>query len=187
MTAPNPLGLPSPLLDGVAVEAPPKPTDEQVAAYLAAQREREAQQPVAPLPTADPFSTGAQLVAPDVTITLLHGKRVQVRYGMRGLHELEQAFGSLRGVATVLGGAGDETGAVFGPTVRLLACGLTHEGFTFDTLLDALDPARLGEYAEAAGTAFRLAFPQAAAGNAGTPAATPTPPAPGASGTTSAP
>jgi hypothetical protein len=111
---------------------------------------------------------GIHLLAQGVPITLLDGTEVNVRYGMRGVALLEDAFGTLPNIETAL--VMDLSRPIVGPTCRALACGLSHviEGgarMTVDqlqnALIDRLDPRRLREYVEAVAAALSEAFPTA--------------------------
>ena len=107
-----------------------------------------------------------RILAPGHTLTLVDGRVVTLRYGMRGLKALEDEFGSLNSLEEAVGldEEGRPTGKVIGPIVAMLAAGLTAEGISADQLLDLLDPARLDEYADAAGKALEQALPAAEAG-----------------------
>lgn len=134
------------------------------------------------------MTTSSQLLAAGHPIGLLDGRTVHVRYTMRGLKALEDAFGSVAAVGDAI--SIDGTGKQFGPLVTVIRCGLFHEGFTTDEdLLDLLDLHRLAEYGEAVSSAFAEAFPSDDAPVDGRPNAevVSLPAGPGMSGTTPPP
>lgn len=123
-------------------------------------------------------------------LQLLDGRTVHVKYGMRGLMRLEDAFGSLAAVQTQI--SQDGTGAVFTPAMKLLACGLLHEhdgaGAPLsdpERLADLIAPERFQDAVSAAGRALQRAFPNAP--QVGAAETAPEQPSRGESGTTSAP
>ena len=102
------------------------------------------------------MTTEAQrLVASGIPLTLTDGRTVTLRYDMRALVEIEKAFGSLDKMQDALG----EGAPVLTSTVKVLAAGLTREGFTADSLVDLLDVSKLAEYAEKMQEALAEAFP----------------------------
>lgn len=141
-------------------------------------------------------SEGAALQGRGAPLTLADGRFVRVRYGMAGLVQIEEDFGSIMAVTSFLEGMtasgekGAQPGKVFGPLVKLLAAGLVHMGITSRMLLelDLIEPDELQEVAGAVALAFADAFPKAAAkvaarGEAPAPSGAPD----GESGTTSGP
>lgn len=151
-----------------------------------------------PIPQ-DHLAPGARIRGAGVPVTLADGHRVHLRFSMAGIMALEEVFGSLGAARDALAGL-DETKPVFSRLVDLLACALVEDlggpeqewqvarrRLRLGGLLDVAD---LQTYGAAAGEAFRQAFPAAAgtpSGGAEGPQATPTAPAPGTTGTTSAP
>lgn len=130
-------------------------------------------------------TTDAQrLRAKGAPITLADGSEVRVRFGMAGILALEEYFGSITAVEEQMI-ALDANREVFTFMTKVIAAGLTHSGHSLASLLaeDLLDPDRVWEYAEAAGLAFREAFP--AAGSLPEAPAAPTPPSRSQTGTTS--
>lgn len=94
-------------------------------------------------------------------MVLTDGRTVHLRYSMRGLKALEDAFGSVSAVQDAI--SRDGTGKQFGPLTTVLRCGLHHEGITSDDdLLDLLDLRRLTEYTVAIEAAIHQAFPELA-------------------------
>lgn len=135
-------------------------------------------------------TAGKRLRAAGIPIVLLDGEAHVVRFDMAALVALEEQFGSLGAVQDLLTNL-DEHKAVFGPMLDLLAAGLANEGMTRQRLLseELVDAADLDAVATAVGKAFAQAFPDAAkkVASGEAEAATPTPPAPGTTGTTSGP
>lgn len=130
-------------------------------------------------------------------LALTDGRTVHVKYGMRGLMQIEQTFGSLGAVQGAV--SQDGSGQVFTPALKLLAAGLIgqHDGNgaplnDVDRLADLIDPAAFQDAVSAAGKALVAAFPNAPQVGATTEAevASPTttaPPFPGPTGTTPPP
>lgn len=102
-------------------------------------------------------SDSDRLLAAGAPITLIDGREVRLRYGMRAMKNLEDELGSIEAVHEAVNG----TGKKFGPLVTVIYCGLSHEQIEQDDLFDLLDTRRLEEYSEAIGAAFHEAFPAA--------------------------
>lgn len=107
------------------------------------------------------MTSSDQLLAAGIPIMLVGGRVVHLRYTMRGLKALEDAFGSVGAVQEAI--STDGTGKQFGPLTTVLRCGLHHEGFaTDDDLIDHLDLRLLSAYADAIPAAINQAFPDLA-------------------------
>ncbi len=134
---------------------------------------------------------GAQLAARGRPLPLLNGSTLTLRYDFSALLAIEERFGGIGIMQERMSDRGLR-GPVLTTTLELLVCGLRHTPgpngvpWTVERLAPLLDPARIGEYSEAAGAALAEAFP--------TTAPTPTTTtadgngaSPGTTGTTSAP
>lgn len=99
-------------------------------------------------------SDSDRILAEGVPIELIDGRKVSLRFTMRSLKMLEDAFGNLDAADQAL--ASDK---VVNGLTTWLAAGLVHEGITQDELLDVLrtDRPALSEY----GAAIRSAAAQA--------------------------
>lgn len=133
-------------------------------------------------------TTSDQILAAGAPLELNDGRVVRLKYDMRGLKALEDAFGSVSAVQDAI--SSDGTGKQFGPFVTVLRCGLHREGITSDDeLIDLLDVHRLPAYGEAVAAAFAEAFPtpDAPADGPGNVEGASLPAGPGLSGTTQPP
>lgn len=131
---------------------------------------------------------GTRLLAEGEPLLLLNDHKVQIRYGMRSLLELERRFG---GLAAVQGSISDDgTGPMVEPSLQLLACGLLHEHdgsgapLTVDRIAELLPPDSFQVAVQTAAKAMEQAFPTPAQDeSSGVASAS----SPGPSGTTPAP
>lgn len=119
-----------------------------------------------------------RVAARGAPLTLLDGRTVTVRFGMRELSELEEQFGSMHAVQDSLA-----TGKTFTSLCRVLAVAT---GIAVDDLFDLLHPAEVEAYSEVLNVALTEAFPQPPETPGNPPAGT-TPGFPGLTSTTSAP
>lgn len=135
-----------------------------------------------PQPTQPQPTDAERIAARGRPITLTDGREVRIRFGLRGLAQLERSFGSLKAVAEVLKAAVAAPGesAILDHLFTLIEAGLVHEKITADELDELLDPAQLHRYSAAMAAAFTEAMPKDATSGKvevpGPPA--PTPPGP---------
>lgn len=104
-----------------------------------------------------------RLLAEGIPLVLADGRSVALRYTMRSLKVIEDAYGSLDAVDQAMGSKR------IGSLATILAAGLLHEDISADALLDLLDTHHIDDYATAMGTALDQALPApetAAAGKA---------------------
>lgn len=97
-----------------------------------------------------------RLLAEGSPLILSDGRTVHVRFTMRSLKALEDAFGDFDTVQKTLTST---TGAKVGPMIEVLAAGLIHEGLTADDLYDLTSPGALQSYVAVISDALEQAFP----------------------------
>lgn len=112
---------------------------------------------------ATPITDADRLLAEGAPITLRDGRVVHLRYGFRGLLELERRLGSTREIDAAILEILNAEGLAYTKLSHFICAGLTHvEGFASDDeLLELLDSKRLFAYGKAVGDALAEAFPEA--------------------------
>lgn len=110
-----------------------------------------------------------RLLAPGVPITFNDASTATLRYGMRSLKAMEDAYGSVHAAQEALSGlfTGANTRAI-STLMPIMAAGLVHEGnkYTADSLLDLTDFGEIHVYLDAIGEALEQAFPAPKPGKA---------------------
>ena len=106
-----------------------------------------------------------RILARGVPITLADGRTAHLRYGMLGLKQLEDDFGSLAKVQDAIkkefarnSKEGAPTGKAINLAWSIMRAGLLDLEMTELELDRVLDPALFGDYADAIGQAFDQAF-----------------------------
>lgn len=104
-----------------------------------------------------------KVLAQGEAIELADGQTAHLRYSMASMGYIEEKFGSVTAMQAEMDGLdsdGNPTGKVFTALGHLICAGLIHLKMSESDVMEALDPARLSEYVEAAMTAFQRAMPQ---------------------------
>jgi hypothetical protein len=133
-----------------------------------------------------PATDSDRILAPGVPVTLIDGRTVTLRYGMRAMKAIEDRWGSVGEAMLLLHGVlQGTTPKSIGTVVAFLADGLIHEGLSEDALLDLTEFGAMARYIDSIADALDEALPTPSPGKAEdgeTPAASP-----GATTTTSSP
>jgi hypothetical protein len=112
--------------------------------------------PSRPVPQDHLPSQAARAANSGVPIELTDGRRVILRYTMRGLARIEETVGPLGMIQDALSGT---TKPMIRPLVNMIAAGINEPGMDTERLMDLLDITRIDEYADAIGTALEVALP----------------------------
>lgn len=134
--------------------------------------------PLAPVqpgayPPGHPAPQSLQLANPGVPITMDDGQVEVLRYTFASLAQIEQDFGSIKGIATGLKSAAqalqddapddplevaERRAGMFLTLGKVLHAGLLHTGQPLHQILPRLDPAQLEQYLDAFARALEMAF-----------------------------
>src|ERR1051326_4303428 len=106
-------------------------------------------------------SDGTKLAAKGAPITLVDGRVCHVRYGFRGVLELERRLGGTKAIDEAIVQILNAEGAAYTKLADFLCAGLLDDFTDDDEVIALLDSRQLFDYGQAVGEALAEAFPDA--------------------------